>query len=77
MSNISSNLFLSDLSKALRNGFHSAFSISNAILTDGIVLLGYYYQPLLLACFIFAVAIPIPTTAADEVKWEANIINSG
>ena len=39
MSNISSNFFLSDLSKALRNGFfHSASSNASAILNDGIVL---------------------------------------
>jgi hypothetical protein len=39
MSNIiSSNSFLSDLSKALRNGFHSAFSIPRVILKEGIVL---------------------------------------
>src|SRR5919112_6607150 len=34
MSDISSNSFLSDLSKALRKGIHSAFSISNTILYD-------------------------------------------
>jgi hypothetical protein len=31
MSHMSSNSFLSDLSKALRGGFHYAFSISKAI----------------------------------------------
>jgi hypothetical protein len=38
MSYISSNFFLSDLSRAFRNGFHSAFSIASAILNEGIVL---------------------------------------
>jgi len=38
MSNISSNFFLSDLSKALRNGFQSSFSIASAIRNEGIVL---------------------------------------
>ncbi|HEX6282465.1 MAG TPA: hypothetical protein VFZ67_09580 [Nitrososphaera sp.] len=37
ISHISSNFFLSDLSKALRNGFHSSFSIASAILKEGIV----------------------------------------
>jgi hypothetical protein len=32
------NFFLSDLSKTLRNGFHSSFSISSASLNEGIVL---------------------------------------
>lgn len=38
MSNISSKLFLSDLSKALRKGFHSCFSISSIFLKEGTVL---------------------------------------
>jgi hypothetical protein len=38
MSKISSNFFLSDLSNALLNGFHSASSIPSAILEEGIVL---------------------------------------
>jgi hypothetical protein len=33
-----SNSFLSDLSKALRNGFQSSFSIPSAIRNEGIVL---------------------------------------
>jgi hypothetical protein len=32
------NFFLSDLSNALRNGFHSSSSLASAILNDGIVL---------------------------------------
>jgi hypothetical protein len=36
--NMSSNFFLSDLSKALRNGFYPLSSIASAILNDGIVL---------------------------------------
>jgi hypothetical protein len=38
MSHMSSSSFLSDLSKALRNGFHSSFSILKAILNEGTVL---------------------------------------
>jgi hypothetical protein len=38
MSHSSSNFFFSDLSKALRNGFHPAFSIPKVILKEGIVL---------------------------------------
>jgi hypothetical protein len=35
---MSSYCFFSDLSKALRNGYHSAFSIARVILKEGIVL---------------------------------------
>jgi hypothetical protein len=38
MSHISSNFFRSDLSKALRNSFYSAFFIASAIRKEGIVL---------------------------------------
>jgi hypothetical protein len=44
MSNILSKFFLSDLSNALRNGFHSAFSIVSAILNDGKLVIPCYYQ---------------------------------
>src|SRR4051812_2598178 len=42
MSNISSNSFLSDLSKAFLKGFQSAFSIPSTSLNDGTVLPIYY-----------------------------------
>ena len=42
MSNISSNSFLSDLSKAFLKGFQSAFSIASTFLNDGTVLPIYY-----------------------------------
>jgi hypothetical protein len=38
MSHISSNSFLSFLSKVLRNGFHPAFSIARVMRKEGIVL---------------------------------------
>jgi hypothetical protein len=38
MTHISSKLFISDLSKASRNDFHSFFSIARAILNEGTVL---------------------------------------
>jgi hypothetical protein len=44
MSNILSKFFLSDLSNALRNGFHSAFSIVSAILNDGKLVIPCYCQ---------------------------------
>jgi hypothetical protein len=44
MSNILSKFFLSDLSNALRNGFHSAFSIVSAILNDGKLVISCYCQ---------------------------------
>ena len=44
MSNILSKFFLSDLSNALRNGFHSAFSIVSAILNDGKLVTPRYCQ---------------------------------
>lgn len=41
MSHISSNSFRSDLLRALRNGFHSSFSIASTVLKEGIGLLIY------------------------------------
>jgi hypothetical protein len=44
MSNILSKFFLSDLSNALQNGFHYAFSIVSAILNDGKLVIPCYCQ---------------------------------
>ncbi|MDQ4014973.1 MAG: hypothetical protein M3136_04325 [Thermoproteota archaeon] len=44
MSNILSKFSLYDLSNALRNGFHSAFSIVSAILNDGKLVIPCYCQ---------------------------------
>ena len=46
---LSSNFFLSDLSKALRNSFQFNFSIASAILNEGMVLhvINYYRATIL------------------------------